>query len=194
MLPALPGTECCGTDPTDTQNDSPSHVRRASHNLSSDQRYRRRRRLPHPSPLKYGYWNLSSDRHAQGSMQPQGMPVRFLQYMRSFHPHLPASSAVRTPHNCRLYNKFPCCFFRIFHARCCDILTAPLSRFSFLPLWMRQKFSAPAPLLLQFPRLLQALRSQVRSVSYLTYENHLSNCRMRHHPLLCFLFLSYPIL
>ena len=119
MHPPLPAKGCCGTDPTDIQNDFPSHGRRASHSRGLDQRYRHRHRLPHPLPLKYEYGNPASDRLLRENMLLQVLQVHFLQCMHFCHRHLLVSLVWQMPHSFHWYNKYLCCFFHIFRARCC---------------------------------------------------------------------------
>ena len=119
MHPPLPAKECCGTDPTDIQNDFPSHGHRASHSRGSDQRYRHRHHLPHPLPLKYEYGNLASARLLRENMPLQVLQVHFLQCMHFCHRLLPVSLAGQMLHSFRWCNKCLCCSFHIFRAPCC---------------------------------------------------------------------------
>ena len=112
----------CGRDPTDIQNGSPSHGRRASHSLWMDQRYHHMHRLRYPLPLKYGYDRPASVRHEPENMLLLKMQDHFLRYMRFSHRHLPVFSDVQMPRSYRWYNKYLCCFSRIFHALYCGMV------------------------------------------------------------------------
>ena len=114
--------EYCGTNPTDIQNDFPSHVRHASHNLWSGQKYRHRHRLQYPLPLKYGYGNPASVRLLPRNMPLPMLPIRFLRCRHFFHRHLPAFSDGQMPRSYHWYNKFPCCSFHVFQVLYYDTL------------------------------------------------------------------------
>ena len=145
MRPAVRVTECCGTDPTNTQNGSPSRVRRASHSLSSDRKYRHTHRLQYPSPLKYECGLRASVHLSQGSTLLRGMRVRCRPDTHAFHRHLPVSPDGQMPRSFRLYSKYLCCFSRFCHARYCGNpdLYVPLSPafpddFSLPVQWLRR--------------------------------------------------------
>ena len=108
--------EYCGRDPTDTQNGSPSHDRRALHILWTDQKYHHMHRRQYPLPLKYGYDRPASVRHGPENMLLLKMQDRFLRCKRFSHRHLPVFSDVQMPRSYHWYSKCLYCFSGIFHA------------------------------------------------------------------------------
>ena len=161
----FPVMECCGTDPTDIQNDFPSHGHRASHSRGSDQRYRHRHHLPHPLPLKYEYGNLASARLLRENMPLQVLQVHFLQCMHFCHRHLPVSLAGQMPHSFHWCNKCLCCFFHIFRAPCCG---------NQLPVLRLQSFLLSAYLIYWLHRQVQLLRLQLLRFQVLIFYCYLT--------------------
>ena len=119
IRPVFRWTECCGTDPTGTRNDSPSLCRLASHNRGTDQKYRHRLLRRYPLLPECGYGILSSARLLLESRLLPEMPVRFRQCKHFCHRHLPVFPVLQKLRSYRCCNKYLCCSFHIFHARYC---------------------------------------------------------------------------
>ena len=101
-------------NPTDIQNDFPSHVRHALHNLWSHHKCHHMLHLQCPLPPKYECDLPASVHLLPESRLPPEKQDRFLLYMHFFRQPLRFLRSCKKLHSYRWYNKCLCCFFSFF--------------------------------------------------------------------------------
>ena len=157
--------ECSGINPTDTQNDFPSHVRHALHNLWSHHKCHHMLHLQCPLPLKYGC-DLPASVHLlpESRLLPEKQG-RFLLYMHFFRQPPAVSLVLQKLHSYRWYNKCLCCFFHFFRVLCCGIP----AQVHLLPLFSPHFWRYSYDSLRQVPRLLLLLQVQLLQVQCFSF-------------------------